>query len=35
MGQSDRDKDKNDYPSSSRPTQYPDSPDYQNNSGEN
>ena len=29
------DRDKNDYPSSSRPTQYPDSPDYQNNSGVN
>ena len=29
------DRDKNDHPSSSRPTQYPDSPDYQNNSGVN
>ena len=29
------DRDKNDYPSSSRPTQYPNSPDYQNNSGVN
>ena len=29
------DRGKNDYPSSSRPTQYPYSPDYQNNSGVN
>jgi len=29
------DRDKNDQPRSSRPTQYPDSPDYQNNSGVN
>jgi hypothetical protein len=31
----DRAKDKNDYPGTSRPAQYPDSPDYQNNSGVN